>query len=424
MLAVGTLGATAQQATPAATPVESGAENALLLPPAWLEFGPGGQLLARVIANGSCPPLTLDGRVTTMTTRSSASDAFPVLGCEAIVPYGVLDASVGSQQLPLPTGPFTRIAVIGDTGCRLNDWEKEYQACNDPAAWPFSEVASSVAAWQPDLIVHVGDYLYRESPCPASGVDCAGSPHGDNWATWDADFFAPVSPLLGQAPWIFMRGNHETCGRNPQGWFRFLDPYPYQVACQTFTEPYVAPLNGFTFAALDSAAAADEDDTPEEAKEYARQFGLLAEIAPEGSWLITHRPVWGILEGKSGEFDVENATYEAASRGSLEAEFGLVLSGHIHLAEALSFTESSARAPQLIAGNSGTALDNIPTASPTAGQLGDPDVEEAETLSSFGFLTLEPSGLHWTATQRDATGAPLLDCLLALPEIACAKPAE
>mgnify|MGYP000167914488 CR=1 FL=1 len=61
-------------------------------------------------------------------------------------------------------------------------------------------VAGAVAAWDPDLIVHVGDYLYRESPCPEGQSGCAGSPHGDNWATWNADFFAPASPLLGAAP--------------------------------------------------------------------------------------------------------------------------------------------------------------------------------------------------------------------------------
>ena len=45
-----------------------------------------------------------------------------------------------------------RIAVIGDTGCRLNDWEKKYQACYDPDAWPFAQVAQAVADWDPDLV--------------------------------------------------------------------------------------------------------------------------------------------------------------------------------------------------------------------------------------------------------------------------------
>jgi hypothetical protein len=336
-----------------------------------------------------------------------------------VVPFGVTEASVGAQVLPLPYGPLKRIAVIGDTGCRLNEWEKKYQACNNPAAWPFATVAEAVVAWQPDLIVHVGDYLYRESPCPVDGPDCAGSPFGDNWETWDADFFGPAKPMLGAAPLIFMRGNHETCDRNPEGWFRFLDPGVYDAACQKFTPPYVSVVNGFVYAAMDSAEAADDNDTPEEAREYASQFDQLAHIAPEGAWLITHRPVWGILDGKTGEIEVDNATFAADRQELVADKFALILSGHIHLAETLAFDVDSERPPQIISGNSGTGLDIVPSASPSASELGDPNVEEAETLSSFGFLTLEPSGDKWVATQRDANGSALRTCVLHLPEIAC-----
>jgi hypothetical protein len=415
----GWAGVHAQQGTPVATPIPFEAIGTL--PPAWLEFGPDGRLLARVIVERECPPLVADGLELTMMRRTPTSEAFPVAACESTMPFGAESASILRQVLPLPSGPVARIAVIGDTGCRLNEWEKKYQDCNDPDAWPFAQVARSVADWDPDLIIHVGDYLYRESPCPAEMVGCEGSPFGDNWTTWDADFFTPAESLLGAAPWVFMRGNHETCDRNPEGWFHFLDPREYQAACETFTEPYVTTLLGPSIAVIDSAEAADTSDTPEERTEYARQFELLAEITPPGSWLVTHRPVWGILEGHEGEFQVENATYAAATGGSLEADYGLVLSGHIHLAESIAFDESSGRPPQLISGNAGTALDDIPTASPTAGQLGDPAVTEAETLSAFGFLTLEPDGENWVAVQRDQNGEPLLGCFLDLPEVSCAR---
>jgi hypothetical protein len=413
----------AQAATPVATPVASDASEAL--PPAWLEFGPDGRLIARVIVAGDCPSILLDGLETTMMPRTTARDAFPVVACESTVPFGVEEAFVADQRLPIPEAPYDRIAVIGDTGCRLDAWEggSSYQACDDPTAWPFAQVAASVAAWDPDLIVHVGDYLYREDPCPDSEPGCAGSPHGDNWETWNADFFSPASSLLGVAPWVFMRGNHETCARNAEGWFTYLDSRPYQSTCQQFTEPFVATLNGLSLAAIDSAEAGDEISTPEETAEFKRQFALLARLAPAGSWLVTHRPVHGILEGSRGEFEVETATYQDATGGTLPGDYALVLSGHIHLAEAIAFEASSDRPPQLISGNSGTALDHIPTASPTAGQLGDPTVEDAETLSSFGFLTLAPEGDTWIATQRDSNGLPLVGCLLELPEMICG-PAE
>ena len=417
LLLAGWAGASAQTATPIASPIPIAQSGPL--PPAWLEFGPDGMLIARIIVSADCPSIVLDGFEVVMNSRSTSSEAFPVVACEAAVPFGTEVATIEGQELPLPSGQASRMAVIGDTGCRLNEWEGKYQACNDPQAWPFAQVAESVAEWNPDLIVHVGDYLYRESACPAGMVGCEGSPFGDNWATWNADFFTPVSPLLGVAPWVFMRGNHETCERNPEGWFAYLDPHRFQSACQQFTEPYIAPVLGISFAVIDSAEAADTTVTSDEQREYARQFDRLSQIAPPGSWLVTHRPVWGILSGKSGEVEVENATFEAATGGSLKADYGLVLSGHIHLAESIAFDASSDRPPQVISGNAGTALDDVPTASPTADQLRDPTVAEAETLSAFGFLTLERDGEHWIATQRDANGDPLLDCILALPEMRC-----
>jgi len=131
---------------------------------------------------------------------------------------------------------------------------------------------------------------------------CQGNPYGDNWATWNADFFTPTASALGAAPWLFIRGNHETCDRNPVGWLTFLDPRQYQSACQRFTEPYITALRSVSSAVIDSAEAADTSDTPQEAAQYARQFGLLDEVTPSGSWLVTHRPVWGILAGNGGDF--------------------------------------------------------------------------------------------------------------------------
>ena len=419
VLAVGWGSVSAQSATPIASPISTQPSGPL--PPAWLEFGPDGILIARVIVAGSCPNIVLDGFDVFMKPRSTPTDAFPFAACEATVPFGTESAMILDQHLALPDGQAERIAVIGDTGCRLNEWERKYQACNDLDAWPFAQVAESVAAWKPDLIVHVGDYLYRESACPANMSGCKGSPYGDNWVTWDADFFSPAGPLLGVAPWVFMRGNHETCDRNPEGWFAFLDPLQFQSSCQRFTEPYVAPALGFSLAVIDSAEAADTTVTAAEETAYAQQFDLLSEIAPPGSWLITHRPVWGILSGKSGEFEVENAAFEASTGGTLKGDYALVLSGHIHLAESIAFVEGSDRPPQLISGNAGTALDDIPTASPSAGQLGDPSVADAETLSAFGFLTFERDGSNWIAVQRDQRGEPLVGCVLELPEIRCAS---
>jgi hypothetical protein len=402
-----------QSATPVATTGDL---------PAWVQFGPDGLLAARALTAGECPDLDIDRRPVPMQPRGAPDTDFPVIACEAIVPFGTLTASVRDVALPLPSGPIERIAVIGDTGCRLNDWEKKFQNCNDPAEWPFAQVAASVAAWQPDLIIHVGDYLYRESPCPADMPGCAGSPSGDNWETWNADFVAPAAPLFTSAPLVVMRGNHETCDRNPDGWFRFFDPRAYQTACQTYTDPYIVSLNGVTLAALDSAEASDTKATPAETQEYTRQFGVIADAAPEDSWLVTHRPIWSVFSVQHADTEGENAAYQSAIGDKLSANLSLIVSGHVHIAEALSFEESSNLPPQLISGNSGTALDTMPTGTPTGAELHDPELVEAEILSSFGFLTLEPAGDGWVATQRDAAGEPKVVCELGRDAAACTSP--
>ena len=81
---------------------------------------------------------------------------------------------------------------------------------------------------------------------------CAGSPWGYGWDAWDADLFTPARPLLAAAPWIVVRGNHESCNRAGQGWWRFLDPRPLVPGrdCNDpandgigdFSDPYAIPF--------------------------------------------------------------------------------------------------------------------------------------------------------------------------------------
>ena len=163
--------------------------------------------------------------------RRTRSRAFPVLVCELLIPAGTTAAAIGKQKLPLPPDTLAAVAVIGDTGCRLkadkdadHDDDGKFQDCDSKSAWPFSTLAKNVAKRKPQLLVHVGDYIYRESPCPKGDKGCKGSPYGDNWDTWKADFFKPAAPLLAAAPWIATRGNHEICARAGDGFMLFLDP--------------------------------------------------------------------------------------------------------------------------------------------------------------------------------------------------------
>jgi len=168
-----------------------------------------------------CPAIELDGTEQPMQIRArtdaGVSLRFPVTVCEKLIPPETRSASIAGQLLPLPAARLEAIVVLGDTGCRMKAGttgkrassadideaeDGKFQDCNDPSQWPFGAVSSAAAASKPDLVIHVGDYLYRESSCPAGDRGCAGSPFGDDWAAWKADFFMPAAPLLAAAPWI------------------------------------------------------------------------------------------------------------------------------------------------------------------------------------------------------------------------------
>jgi phosphodiesterase/alkaline phosphatase D-like protein len=78
--------------------------------------------------------------------------------------------------------------VIGDTGCRLKLADNYFQSCSDSEKWAFRSMVEAAAKTKPDLVIHVGDYHYRENACPEGNKDCAGSPWGYGWDTWKADF--------------------------------------------------------------------------------------------------------------------------------------------------------------------------------------------------------------------------------------------
>jgi hypothetical protein len=211
------------------------------------------------MSGDECPWLATASARLPLIKRAPANGEFALV-CGTRIPSGGDDVEmettndpVEHMQLPKFVSDPKRILVIGDTGCRLKD--SLVQPCNDPQQWPFPAIAREAADLKPDLVIHVGDYLYRENACPANDAGCQGSPFGDNWPTWAADFFTPAQPLLAAAPWVFVRGNHEDCQRAGPGWTRLLAPAPYNPAniCADHTPPYSVPLKDMTLVVLDNA---------------------------------------------------------------------------------------------------------------------------------------------------------------------------
>ncbi len=367
---------------------------------AWLQYAADGEPHVRaVVGDAACPTVTVDGRALPMAERARRAPQFGDLVCDVAIPPDAKQVRIGERALPAPVHDPHTIVVLGDTGCRISALRA--QSCDDPAAWPFPRIARAIAAVHPDLVVHVGDYLYRENPCPPL-ARCADSPHGDDAPAWYADFLTPAAPIFAAAPVVLMRGNHEECARNGTGWFRYLEPHP-ATACAAAMEPYAVDLGDLRLVAFDSAVAEDAKTDPSFEPIYRRQFAAARDLAHGTSWFVTHRPPYTNDDERSAMDDAL-------------APFDAVLSGHIHFFAAMNVATLP---PLIINGEGGTQLD--PNYAAFLGfAVGDLRVVGrifGVSQNGFGVYTRTSSG--WTISLRDPDGVERARCTLAHRSVSC-----
>jgi hypothetical protein len=430
---------------------------------AFVLLGEEGRAVARVITPAaSCPAIELDGAAVAMDVRArpatmplrptrsepalSKPSAFPVLVCDKAIPEGVARASVLGRSLPLPKANPRRVVAIGDTGCRIKTSDGVFQACNDSQEWPFPTVARAAAAAAPDLVIHVGDYHYRENECPAGNAQCTGSPWGYGWDAWEADVFAPAEPLMRAAPWIVVRGNHESCARAGQGWWRFLDPRPMapRQDCNTaaddaigdYSEPYAVPLGtgrdaDTQFIVFDSSLVgvlplpSDNAMHVEYRRQYEKAFALAARRP--NTFFMNHHPVLAFAPNPAkpdapypGNGALQSVLNGLQPTVLFPPNVKALLSGHVHLFEVVSFT--TRQPAQFVSGNGGDWIDT-PLPIPLApGVVPAPGTVIAGIVATnrFGFMTMERDGARWRMIAHDRDGVPQIACALDERQATCA----
>lgn len=425
----------------------------------WVQYGDGVSLIRSISAPGdSCPMLKVDATTVTMTQRF-APDAgafaaapvpnytattaypggvqnleFPIKMCEASVTLDfaaanatITDPITGtSTTLKMPIAKPKRLLIIGDTGCRISNKgaaaSDGTQPCdnnpvNNVSGFPTSYLSQYASVFKPDMIVHTGDFYYREFICNNTdycGNAAGGHNWGENWDSWNGDWFYPAAGLMKAAPLALTRGNHESCARGARGWFKLLDVHPYSQTGGTFdnpnaanpyncpragyvsyrqftknallypsgpvvpnptvaqidpldvTPPYVVPAGPLSLIMFDESYASDStsvNSTNLQGLYQSQLSAALTKAAGTHSFLVLHKPVYGINNAGSASVPQAsvsvlggNFNMQAALGNQVDTSISLIVSGHTHNYQVVDL-QGSSYAPQLVIGNSGTLLD-------------------------------------------------------------------
>jgi hypothetical protein len=390
---------------------------------AWVQYGPGGGLEARaVVAGAACPEIVFDLKPAAMQQRAAANAEFPTL-CAAPIPPGTKLAALSKpvlMPLPLPVSDPSRIVVFGDSGCRIKG--ELLQDCRDPEKWPFARIAAEAARLKPDLVLHLGDFVSREAPCPANAASCTGMPYGDAWEAWAADFFDPAAPLLAAAPFVILRGNHEVCSREGAGWLRLFGPQAYDSAapCSDHVAAYSIPLARQSLVVMDDSAAPEVSVAEEQVPVLQQELVALSQ-AQAPAWLLMHRPIWAAISGPLGMPVGGSQTMIAAAASGIPAPVALILSGHIHTFEALNYAPDNHVPPQIVAGTGGDLLTPAPSSLRGTIFQGSSGVRVRDGVSrdGFGFLLMTRIGNAWQIDLYDPQGRIVRSCSFRNGRVEC-----
>jgi 3',5'-cyclic AMP phosphodiesterase CpdA len=455
------LGGAASALGSTSTPI---AAYSIAAPTAVAESG----LVARAVvpAGAPCPNLVVDGRAFRTKARlagPTTGAAFaPIMACERVMPVGATSAVFGGATIPaaMPARVDT-LVMFGDSGCRMK--QQTFQNCARVDDWPLARIARRVSATNPDVIAFTGDFFYREAACPAnlqawcgaSPPPVTGMPFTDSAYGWMADVLIPMAPMLRTAPIVAVRGNHESCSRGGNGYFMLMDPRPstadicapvvgangaLTAATPNPTAPYAIDLpisrsRTTRLVVADSADGQDSTVTPTAAllrPRYAEAARLAAPRRGRESWLLVHRPLFGLLAPAiaDGGSQWSSADQQAASKGQL-GNYRMIVSSHIHVVEAV---QVPGQPGQMVLGNGGTQLEAVATAIPAYGALANPNGTPIDPAyapyptatrlwgeSRFGYAVATPgSGAgRWSVIMRDTSGRAFGTCSLSGRSLTC-----
>lgn len=301
-----------------------------------------------------------------------------------------------------------RIAIIGDTGCRIKEGKNrsDYQDCSDKKAWPFPVVMDSLKKEKPDFIIHLGDYHYRESCKKGAACEKMSKSIGYGWSPWRDDFFIPAKTMLTSTPWIFVRGNHEDCKRAHIGYNRTLTNSDSFDLCSDFESTDFIQIQDLLIVNVDSSTVSENIDPDKNTeKMWLNRFkeieNRIDQLKPKQVWLITHKPFAGLAGfGKAlAPTNPNLKTYLVKS--TLAPKINLIFSGHIHVSQIINPTTGPM---QFVLGNGGSALYDLSEGLKVA-NLKEMGLESVQIGSAkFGYALIKKSSNGLKIDFKDENG--------------------
>jgi hypothetical protein len=397
-------------------------------PVSYVGLGEAKTSFVRVVAakDQICPAVEVKTSSAPAQTLSLQKQKFGEASiCEAVLPPDAREVKTPWGEIHIPQ-EVQKVAIIGDTGCRLRLTEKggAFQNCDNENEWPFRKIVRAIAKDNPDVVVHLGDYHYREI-C-ADPARCKPFQNTVTYAYpgWAADFMDPASELMRTKPFIFVRGNHEDCHRAYEGFDKLLSPVGTSACVEDQDTQYVS-FGSLLIVNFDMATVHDKPDeknSPEYHRLKERYLKMLKTIRsrPEKEvWFISHKPIWGLVPIGGSVLPTNLNLQRAVTENPFPAQVTLAFAGHIH-----DFQLARGKHPvQLVVGESGTELDPVPERPQHTHNLENgvevfsPTVKE----NQFGYALLERRPEGWQASLKNTEGKTEYICPLWRTQDLCVK---
>jgi len=277
---------------------------------------------------------------------------------------------------------------------------------------------------KPDLIVHVGDFHYREQCSKGKLCEKLGKAVGYGWTPWKLDFIEPSAAAFAIAPWVMSRGNHEDCQRAFRG-YQMLIPNEKLPAtgCSPNEATSYLRWGDLLLVNVDSSSISEMPETTGDAlKEWRARWqeidGRIQAEKKTGAkhiWLVTHKPVFGLamLAKQYVPVNINLASSFADQPAAQDIE--LLLAGHVHNSHIVAKKNYPL---QLVVGNSGTMLDEFatPVTEENRQTLAYDQIRVVSNDFGYAILTRKVAASggadDWQIQFKNSRGELTADCLL------------